>query len=257
MNNNCSPFSLKGKIVLITGASSGIGMQCAVDLAKAGATVAIFGRNKKRLDKVLETCLKYSPNSEKFECDVTDKTKMEECVSKFVNNVGPIDGLIYSAGIEKTLPFNKLTQDDYLNIYAVNVVGALSLVSIISKKQYRGVRPHYVLISSITSIVGRPGVAAYAASKGALISAVRTLALELAPKHITINCISPGTVLTPLIQSLLSNLTEDQQAERKAGFPLGIGLPSDISNASMFFLSDASRWITGQNIVIDGGYTIK
>ena len=106
-------------------------------------------------------------------------------------------------------------------------------------------------------MVGRPGVAAYAASKGAIVSVVKTLALEMATKGMTINCISPGTILTPLMQNMMESLTEEQQAERKAGFPLGLGQPSDIANAAMFLLSDGARWITGQNIVVDGGYTSR
>ena len=113
------------------------------------------------------------------------------------------------------------------------------------------------MIASITAVVGRPGVAAYAASKGAIVSVVKTLALEMASKGMTINCISPGTILTPLMQNMLESLTEEQQAERKAGFPLGLGQPSDIANTAMFLLSDGARWITGQNIVVDGGYTSR
>jgi NAD(P)-dependent dehydrogenase (short-subunit alcohol dehydrogenase family) len=100
-------------------------------------------------------------------------------------------------------------------------------------------------------------VAAYAASKGAIVSVVKTLALEMASKGMTINCISPGTILTPLMQNMMESLTEEQQAERKAGFPLGLGHPSDIANTAMFLLSDGARWITGQNIVVDGGYTSR
>ena len=105
--------------------------------------------------------------------------------------------------------------------------------------------------------MGRPGVNAYAASKGALVSAVKTLALELAIKGITVNCISPGTILTPLMQNLLDSLDETQREERQAGFPLGLGKPSDISATAQFLLSDAARWITGQNLVVDGGYTSR
>ena len=126
-----------------------------------------------------------------------------------------------------------------------------------TKKNNRAENAKYVLIASITAVVGRPGVAAYAASKGAIVSVVKTLALEMASKGMTINCISPGTILTPLMQNMMESLTEEQQAERKAGFPLGLGNPSDIANTAMFLLSDGARWITGQNIVVDGGYTAR
>lgn len=114
-----------------------------------------------------------------------------------------------------------------------------------------------VLISSILSVVGRGGVSAYAASKGAMVSAVKSMALELAQKKICINCISPGTIRTPLMERFLSSLSEEEYKKRISGFPLGLGEVTDVSQACLFLLSDASRWITGQNIVVDGGYTAQ
>jgi len=114
---------------------------------------------------------------------------------------------------------------------------------------------HIVLIASITGVIGRSGLAAYSASKGALISAVRSMSLELAHRGICINCVSPGTILTPLMQSYLDTLDESKKKQRIDGFPLGLGQTADISNACIYLLSDASRWVTGQNLVIDGGYT--
>ena len=114
-----------------------------------------------------------------------------------------------------------------------------------------------IFIASITAVIARGGVAAYSASKGALISAARVMAVELAKRQIRVNCISPGTILTPLMQNYLSTLSEEQYKARVDGFPLGLGETTDISNAVVYLLSDASRWITGQNLIIDGGYTIQ
>ena len=113
------------------------------------------------------------------------------------------------------------------------------------------------MISSILSIVGRGGVSAYAASKGAMVSAVKSMALEFAPIKICINSISPGTIRTPLMERFLSSLSEEDYKQRVSGFPLGLGEVTDISRTCLFLLSDASRWITGQNIVVDGGYTAQ
>ena len=113
------------------------------------------------------------------------------------------------------------------------------------------------MISSILSIVGRGGVSAYAASKGAMVSAVKAMALELAPRKICINCISPGTVRTPLMERFLSSLSKEDYEKRISGSSLGVGEVTDISRTCLFLLSDASRWITGQNIVVDGGYTAQ
>ena len=114
-----------------------------------------------------------------------------------------------------------------------------------------------VFISSITSVVGRKAVSAYAASKGALVSACKSIALELSSKGININCISPGTILTPMMQKVLNGLPEEVKKQRISEFPLGIGEMKDVAYGCIYLLSDAARWITGINLIIDGGYTAK
>ena len=251
-----NPFSIEGKNILITGAASGIGRQCSIDFSKAGANVILLDINEEQLDITKSMC---SPavKSYSHKCNIVDVAGTEDVVKVAVTESGPIDGMLYCAGIERTLPYNHLTDKDYQQIYSVNVIGATNLLKVLTKKNIRAENAKYVLIASITALVGRPGVAAYAASKGAIVSLVKTLALEMATKGLNINCISPGTILTPLMEKMMESLTEEQQAERKSGFPLGLGRPSDIANAAMFLLSDAARWITGQNIVVDGGYTSR
>ena len=252
-----NPLNIEGKTIAVTGAASGIGRQCAIDFAKAGANLVLFDLNQDALESTATECKQFGGEVHCCACDLTDDYKVAALVDTAVSEIGPINGLLHAAGIEKTLPFNKFTSEDYQKIYSVNVISGLNLVSILSKKKYRADNAKYVLIASITAIVGRPGVTAYAASKGALVSAVRTMALELAPKGVTINCISPGTILTPLMENMLASLSEEQREERKEGFPMGLGKPSDIASTAMFLLSDGARWITGQNIVVDGGYTSR
>ena len=252
-----NPLSIESKTIVVTGAASGIGRQCAIDFAKAGANLVLLDLNREALEKTNSECRQYSVRTFYHACDLTDNTTIASVVDEAVREVGPIHGLLHAAGIEKTLPFNKFTSEDYQKIYSVNVISGLQLAGILTKKKYRAESLRLVLIASITALVGRPGVAAYAASKGALVSAVKTLALELASKKITINCISPGTILTPLMENMLSSLSEEQQTERTSGFPLGLGYPSDVAATAMFLLSDGARWITGQNIIVDGGYTSR
>ena len=114
-----------------------------------------------------------------------------------------------------------------------------------------------VLISSISGVIARKGLSAYAASKGALISAAKVMAMEMAPREVRVNCVSPGTILTPMMQKALNAMKEEDRKKRVEGFPLGLGKTTDISNACIYLLSDASRWITGQNIVVDGGFTAQ
>lgn len=251
-----NPLAIASKTILVTGAASGIGRQCAIDFSNAGANLILLDLNQEALFATKELC---NPQVKCY-CGAVDLTQAEAVaaiVSEAVTAVTPIDGLLHCAGIEKTLPFNKLSDEDYKKIYNVNVLGALNVMKPVMKGRNHGENTHFVLISSITSIVGRPGVAAYAASKGAILSMVKTIALEIASKGMTINCISPGTILTPLMQQMMESLTEEQRKERQEGFPLGLGRPSDISNTAMFLLSDGARWITGQNIVVDGGYTSR
>lgn len=250
-----NPFSLANKTILITGASSGIGRQCAIDCSKMGARMVLIARNEERLQGTLRALegtghTSYSFNLEKIE-------EIKDLMGKIIQENGKIDGFIHAAGIEKTLPLKLLKPEDYIHIYKVNTLSAFEFIRLFSEKGHFNAKGHIVLIASITAIVGRGGVAAYAASKGAMVSAVRTMALELAKKGICVNCISPGTVLTPLMENFLSTLSGEDREKRIDGFPLGLGETVDVSNACIYLLSDASRWVTGQNIIVDGGYTIQ
>lgn len=250
-----NPFSLSGKKILITGASSGIGRQCAVNCSKMGAVVALIGRDKTRLQ---ETFAQMEGVGHVIcSSDLTLLENIKLLVQDVVSKIGPLDGFIHSAGIEKTLPVKSLKPSDYEEIFKVNALSAFEIVRYLTSSKNFNQGGSIVLVSSITSIIGRVGVSAYAASKGAIVSTVKTMALELAKRSVRINAVSPGTVLTPLMQSYLSQISEEERQKRIEGFPLGLGEPNDVANACIYLLSEASRWITGQNIVIDGGYTIQ
>lgn len=254
-----NPFSLEGKTILVTGASSGIGRQCAIDCSKMGARVVAIARNQERLDETLSVLDGDGHHS--YSYDFSDTDGIAELVSTVVNDCGRIGGMVYAAGVEKTLPFKMLKSDDYSEIFKVNTISAFEMAKNISNiknfNKLDGVGGGIVFISSITASIARVGTAAYSASKGAMVSAARVLASELAARKIRVNCISPGTVLTPLMQNYLDKLSEEDYQKRIGGFPLGLGETTDISNACIYLLSDASRWITGQNIIIDGGFTMQ
>lgn len=253
-----NPFSLSGKTVMVTGASSGIGAQCAIDCAAMGARVVLVARNEERLQAVLQQMLGEGHRYYVYDLETLVGESQDEgkrFVSRVVVDNGKLDGLVHAAGIEKTLPTKLLKPQDYRHIFDVNTLSAFELIRQCCNKSFFNTGGHIVLIASITAVIGRSGTAAYAASKGAMVSAVRSMVPELARKKITINCISPGTILTPLMQNFLSKLSEDDYTKRVSGFPLGLGETTDISCACVYLLSDAARWITGQNIIIDGGYT--
>lgn len=251
-----SPFSLKGKNILVSGASSGIGRQCAIDFSFNGANVFLLGRNIVELKKTEELCAQ-DVSVKYFSVDFGALDMLPKEISSICEEIGTVHGFLHAAGIEKSLPYAHLKTEDYQRIYNVNFISAMEIIKVISSKKYRGDKAKYVLVSSITSVIGRPTVTAYAASKGAMVSAVKSLSLELAKKGVCINCISPGTILTPMMVKVMDTLTEEQRSARKDSFPLGFGEPTDVSNAAVFLLSDAARWITGQNIIIDGGYTAQ
>lgn len=252
-----NPFSLEGKTIIITGASSGIGRQIAVDCGRAGAKVVAIARNMERLSATL--CELEGEGHRCYSYDLSDIDGIGNLVKNIVNDCGKIDGLVCAAGIEKTLPLKLLKPTDYDEVLKVNTISALEMA-----RQVTGVRNFrqsetggVIFISSITAAVARAGTAAYAASKGALVSAARVLAVELSRRKIRVNCISPGTILTPMMKNYLSTLTEEDYNKRVGGFPLGLGDTTDVSNACVFLLSNASRWITGQNLIIDGGFTAQ
>lgn len=249
-----NPFNLNKKKIIVTGASSGIGRQCAIDCSKVGAKIILIGRNNERLLNTLD-CLE--GNEHEIICeDINNHSKIAQRLSEYIKNHGPIDGFIHSAGIEKTLLLRNLKPVDFIEIFNTNFVGGINILKTLSKKGNFNKGCKVVFITSITAVIARIGTLSYTASKGALVAAARELALELAPKGININCLSPGTVLTPMMEKVLNKMDDEERAKRLEGFPLGIGRPEDISLTCIFLLSNAARWITGQNIVVDGGYTV-
>lgn len=251
-----NPFSLNGKTVLITGASSGIGRQCAIDCSKMGAKVVLVARDEERLNETIALCETSSKHAF-YPFDLQNVDGIADLVKKNVEEHGKIDGFVYSAGIEKTAPLKLLSCEDYDSVLKTNAFSAFEFVHQISNKKNSNDAAHFVLIASITAVIGRVGVSAYSASKGAVVSAIRPMAMELCKRNHCINCISPGTILTPMMQNFLEGLTPEQYEKRIDGFLLGLGQCSDISNACIYLLSDASRWVTGQNLIVDGGYTVR
>jgi len=247
-------FSLKDKTILITGASSGIGRQCAITCSQSGANVILLARNKERL---IETYNNLSEgNHLYYSQDITDYDALEPIITDAVSRVGKISGFIHSAGIELTLPLKMMTVEKYNQLFSVNTISGLEIARILSKKQYSHENSaSYIFLSSVMGILGETGKVGYCASKGALITAVKALSLELARRNIRVNSISPGIVKTEMVDKLFKTIPDNAKQEIIDKHPLGIGEPVDVANACVFLLSDASRWITGSNLIIDGGYS--
>ena len=249
-------FNLKNKNIIVTGASSGIGRQCAITFSQLGANVILIARNKERLKEAFNKLKK--GNNLIISQDITKYAKLEEVVNTAVDKIGRISGFVHSAGIEMTLPLRNMQPSYYEKIFATNVIAGFELAKIICKKKYLDKNSaSFVFISSIMGILGQPGKVAYCSSKGALISGSKAMALELAKKNIRFNCILPGVVETEMSNKMLEKLSEESKKSIIDMHPLGLGKPEDITNACAFLLSDASCWITGTNLIVDGGYSAR
>ena len=243
-----NPFALTGKTILVTGASSGIGRATALLCARMGARVVLSGRNAERLQATLD--LLEGEGHQAIRADLTDAAGREALASQ----VPALDGVAHCAGIGHRKLCKSLTEEDIAAVMTANLNAAVLLQSALlaGKKINRGAS--VVFLSSRTAEVPTVANALYSASKGALQSYAKCLALELAPRQIRVNCICPAMVWTPLILS--EGATEEQLKEQEALYPLKrYGQPEDIANLAVFLLSDASSWMTGSCIDITGGAT--
>jgi NAD(P)-dependent dehydrogenase (short-subunit alcohol dehydrogenase family) len=246
---------LSEKTIIITGASSGIGKSIAILLSSLGSKCVLIGRNEERLKEVQNLCSNVTMIISE---DLSEFIKYEEIVEKIHREFGEIYGFVHSAGIEQTILIQQLSTLNLKNIFDINVFSAIEFVKIITKKKYRDDSQSIVLISSVMGVVGNKGLVSYSASKGAVISMVRSMALELSYKNIRVNALSPGHISDSEMSVVKeAKLSEEANVRIRDNHPLGLGSCNDVALAVRFLLSQDSKWITGQNIIIDGGYSIQ
>lgn len=253
-------FSLSGKTVLITGATSGIGGALALACAEAGACVCAIGRNREKLDdlgKKLAAVSSETHFTRSF--DVTDFAGIGTLIQRAVEQCGKISGFVHCAGIAETIPLKIMTPDIYERIYRVNVIAGYEFIKEISRKKNldNNDGASYVLVSSVSALRGEAGLLAYSSSKGAILSGVRALAAELAGKNIRVNCIVPGLLPeTAMGQKTIGGLSQEAAREMENKHLLGFGKTEYLTGPVIFLLSAASRWMTGTALNVDGGYTL-
>jgi len=248
-----NPINLQGKNILVTGASSGIGKGIAIFLSKLGANVIMAARNEEKLKETYNELEK--GNHSYYLIDLNNLDEIEGMLSDICSSGRKLNGIVHSAGISRTVPIQYLKLEDLKSIMTVNFYAFVELVKHFSKRKYNDNGGSIVAISSISSKVGARGLAAYCASKGALESAIRAMALELAPRNIRINSVAPSMIKTQIYDGLLDIVNNnDFEADLKKRQIMGLGSPEDVASAAAFLLSDASRFITGTSIIVDGGY---
>jgi NAD(P)-dependent dehydrogenase (short-subunit alcohol dehydrogenase family) len=239
------PFSLSGKRILVTGASSGIGRQIAMSCAQMGAQVVVTGRNEERLRALADAL----PGSE-HRMVVADLAVSAE-LDTLVEQAGVVSGIVHAAGISKLVPFRMVSQSHLDDTFQSNTFAPILLTKGLLAKKRIAPGASIVFISALSSHSGALATTAYAASKSALLGAMRSLALEVAKQGIRANCIAPGYVRTPMLDGLGAG--GGKMDELFALTPLGMGEPEDVAHTTVFYLSDASRWITRNYFILDGG----
>lgn len=250
METNYNPFSLEGKTILVTGASSGIGRETALQCARMGADVVITGRDAARLQETFDGLV-----ATQKAMHLADLTSAED-VERLVEVLPSLDGAVFCAGNSTTLPLQFGTREKFDDMFNVNFFAPVELLRLLYKKKRLNKGASVVLIASIGGTHSfMPGNGIYGASKAALNSVMKYAAREYASRRVRVNSICPGMVDTPLIHR--GTITEEQLVEDAKRYPLGrYGQPEDIANGAIYLLSDASSWLTGHDLVIDGGFSI-
>jgi len=242
-------FSLQNKTILVTGASSGIGAEASKTFANLGATVILSARNKERLQLTYDKL----PNGahQILEADLSKTEQIADLVAKVPN----LDGIVHSSGIIRPFPIKFIGQKQIDEIFGINYQGPVLLTSQLLRKRKINKGASIVFMSSISSNFSHKGGALYSGSKAAINSYSKTIALEFAHQKIRSNVICAAMVKTPLFEEAEKTITKEMMDKHGVHYPLGFGTPEDIAQAMVFLLSNASNWITGTELVMDGGLT--
>ena len=248
-----NPFSIKGKIAMITGGGTGIGFAIAKSMIQAGASVVITGRREKLLE---EACEKLGQKSSFTINDITDLSSLPKLVEKIESEIGTIDILVNNAGINNLKPALDVSDEDFKKILDTNLHGLFALTREVAKYMVDRKQGSIIMITSMTAIYGLTDVAPYAASKSAVLGLTRSLASDLSPFGIRINAIAPGFIETPMHVEALKRFPEKGEKILDRTPIRRFGLPEDIGNTAVFLASEASSYITGAQIPVDGGNSI-
>lgn len=246
-----NPFSLKGKTILVTGASSGIGKATAIECSKLSANVVITGRNKQRLQETLD--MMEGEHNIMIVADLTD----EGSLISLIEQCPTLDGLVNNAGSTIMTPTQFISREKLTQVLEVNTIAPILLTQMLLKKKKLGKGSSIVVTDSISGVkIASPGNVLYSTSKSAINGFVKNAALDLAGKKIRVNAVCPGMIETHILDD--GSVSAEDIAEDMKKYPIGrYGKPEEVAYAIIYLLSDASSFTTGASIVIDGGFTLQ
>jgi NAD(P)-dependent dehydrogenase (short-subunit alcohol dehydrogenase family) len=250
-----NPFSLEGRTVLITGASSGIGRGAAIQVSRMGGRVVALGRSPEKLDETLR--LLEGSGHRCYSVELTELENAEARLADISKETGPLGGLVYSAGVAETVLLRDVNFERIESMLRLNWFAFLAACKVFCRRGRYAQGMSVVAVASMSALRGQAGLSFYAGSKGALLAAVPALAAEYAPRGIRFNAVSPCPVNTPMQREAQANLGEDwyrKEVEEKV--KLGPLEPEDVADAVVFLLSPASKRVTGINMVVDSGWSL-
>ncbi len=248
---------LQGKVAVITGGNAGIGEAIAKAFAREGALVVITGRRQVELDRVVSDIVKEEGKAFSVAGSVTDELRVQETVRQTVQRFGRLDILVNNAGLgDFGKRLHEIDDPTWMEVLDVNLTGVFRMTRAVLPQMLKQQRGSIVNISSIASLVGIPTLSAYAASKGALDSLTRSLAIDYSKEGIRCNVVNPGLIDTPMAAPLMSN--PEQLDPILAHYPIRrAGKPEEVANMVLYLASDEAAWVTGGTFPIDGGMSIS
>lgn len=244
-----NPFLLENKTVLVTGASSGIGQSIAIECSKMGAQMVVTARSEERLNETVSQIT--TPDCRKIIADISTI----EGVDAIVEQIPALDGLVLNAGIIYTTPVKFINDENMMSVFNTNILSSIRLVQRLLKKKKLKRNASIVFISSISTFQVKKGNSLYSATKGAINSFAKAVAIEVSQLGIRVNVIQPGNIKTRVMDA--GAITEEQRAEYMKKYILGEGEPIDIAYPTIYLLSNAAKWVTGSIFTIDGGGSLQ